>query len=164
MFVVRVNGKERSVDVPGDMPLLWVLRDVVGLTGTKFGCGVAQCGACTVHLDGQPVRSCVMPVSAIGNKAITTIEAVGQTFSGQKIQQAWLAVDVVQCGYCQSGQIMSAAALLARAPNPTDADIDAAMSGNICRCGTYVRIRAAIKQAATGNAEILQTIAPAGAP
>jgi isoquinoline 1-oxidoreductase alpha subunit len=148
MFVVRVNGKERSVDVPGDMPLLWVLRDVVGLTGTKFGCGVAQCGACTVHLDGQPVRSCVLPVSAIGNKAITTIEAVGQTSSGQKIQQAWLAVDVVQCGYCQSGQIMSAAALLARAPNPTDADIDAAMSGNICRCGTYVRIRAAIKQAA----------------
>ena len=164
MFVVRVNGKERSVDVPGDMPLLWVLRDVVGLTGTKFGCGVAQCGACTVHLDGQPVRSCVMPVSAIGNKAITTIEAVGQTSSGQKIQQAWLAVDVVQCGYCQSGQIMSAAALLARAPNPTDVDIDAAMSGNICRCGTYVRIRVAIKQAATGNAEILRTIAPAGAP
>jgi isoquinoline 1-oxidoreductase alpha subunit len=147
------------------MPLLWVLRDVVGLTGTKFGCGVAQCGACTVHLDGQPVRSCVLPVSAIGEKAITTIEAVGQTASGQKIQQAWLAVDVVQCGYCQSGQIMSAAALLARAPNPTDADIDAAMSGNICRCGTYIRIRAAIKQAATGRAEILQTIAPAaGAP
>jgi isoquinoline 1-oxidoreductase alpha subunit len=145
------------------MPLLWVLRDVIGLTGTKFGCGIAQCGACTVHLDGQAVRSCVLPVSAVGEKAITTIEAVGNTASGQKIQKAWLDVDVVQCGYCQSGQIMSAAALLARAPNPTDADIDAAMSGNICRCGTYVRIRAAIKQAATGKTEILQAIAPEGA-
>jgi isoquinoline 1-oxidoreductase alpha subunit len=143
------------------MPLLWVLRDIIGLTGTKFGCGVAQCGACTVHLDGQAVRSCVLPVSAIGDKSITTIEAVGRTPSGQKIQQAWLDVDVVQCGYCQSGQIMSAAALLARTPNPSDGDINAAMSGNICRCGTYVRIRAAIKQAATGKAEILQTIAPA---
>jgi isoquinoline 1-oxidoreductase alpha subunit len=160
MFVLKVNGVARSVDVPGDMPLLWVLRDVVGLTGTKFGCGIAQCGACTVHLDGQAVRSCVLPVRAIGDKAITTIEAVGKTPSGQKIQQAWLDVDVVQCGYCQSGQIMSAAALLARNANPSDRDIDVAMSGNICRCATYVRIRAAIKQAATGKAEVLQTIAP----
>jgi isoquinoline 1-oxidoreductase subunit alpha len=163
MVVLRVNGEQRTVDVPADMPLLWVLRDVLGLTGTKFGCGIAQCGACTVHLDGQAMRSCVLPVSAIGAKAITTIEAVGNTASGRKIQQAWLDVDVVQCGYCQSGQIMSAAALLTRAPSPTDADIDAAMSGNICRCGTYVRIRAAIKQAATGKAEILQAIAPDGA-
>jgi len=161
MFVLHVNGEPRTVDVPGDMPLLWVLRDIIGLTGTKFGCGVAQCGACTVHLDGQAVRSCVLPVSAIGDKSITTIEAVGRTPSGQKIQQAWLDVDVVQCGYCQSGQIMSAAALLARTPNPSDGDINAAMSGNICRCGTYVRIRAAIRQAATGKAEVLQTIAPA---
>jgi isoquinoline 1-oxidoreductase alpha subunit len=130
------------------MPLLWVLRDVIALTGTKFGCGIAQCGACTVHLDGQPVRSCVLPVGAIGSKAVTTIEAVGGTASGRRIQQAWLDVDVVQCGYCQSGQIMAAAALLARSPNPSDEDIDAALAGNICRCGTYVRIRAAIKRAA----------------
>ena len=163
MYTLHVNGEARSVDAPADMPLLWVLRDIVGLTGTKFGCGIAQCGACTVHLDGQAVRSCVLPVSAIGDKAITTIEAIGKTPSGQKIQEAWLEVDVVQCGYCQSGQIMSAAALLARAPNPTDSDIDAAMAGNICRCGTYVRIRAAIKQAATGKAEVLQTIAPGAA-
>jgi isoquinoline 1-oxidoreductase subunit alpha len=163
MFVLHVNGEQRAVDVPADMPLLWVLRDIVGLTGTKFGCGVAQCGACTVHVDGKAVRSCVLPVSAIGDKAVTTIEAVGKTASGQKIQQAWLDVDVVQCGYCQSGQIMSAAALLARTPNPSDGDIDAAMSGNICRCATYVRIRAAIKQAATGKAEGPQTIAPTGA-
>ena len=160
MFVLRVNGEQRSVDVPSDMPLLWVLRDVIGLTGTKFGCGVAQCGACTVHLNGQAVRSCVLPVGAVGDKAVTTIEAVGQTPSGQKIQKAWLDVDVVQCGYCQSGQIMSATALLARTPSPSDADIDAAMSGNICRCGTYVRIRAAIKQAATGDVEVMQAIAP----
>jgi isoquinoline 1-oxidoreductase alpha subunit len=163
MFVLHVNGEQRAVDVPADMPLLWVLRDIVGLTGTKFGCGIAQCGACTVHVDGKAVRSCVLPVSAIGDKAVTTIEAVGKTPSGRKIQQAWLDVDVVQCGYCQSGQIMSAAALLARTPNPSDGDIDAAMSGNICRCATYVRIRAAIKQAATGKAEGPQTIAPAGA-
>jgi isoquinoline 1-oxidoreductase subunit alpha len=163
MFELRVNGQARSVDVPADMPLLWVLRDIVGLTGTKFGCGIAQCGACTVHLDGQAVRSCVLPVSAIGDKAVTTIEAIGNTPSGRKIQEAWLDVDVVQCGYCQSGQIMSAAALLARTPNPTDGDIDAAMAGNICRCATYVRIRAAIKQAATGKAEVLQAIAPQGA-
>jgi isoquinoline 1-oxidoreductase alpha subunit len=162
MIVLHINGAERTVDVPPDMPLLWVLRDIIGLTGTKFGCGIAQCGACTVHLDGQPVRSCVLPVSAIGDKAITTIEAIGATPSGQKIQKAWLDIDVVQCGYCQSGQIMSATALLTRSPNPTDPEIDAAMSGNICRCGTYVRIRAAIKQAATGKVEVLQTLAPAG--
>jgi isoquinoline 1-oxidoreductase subunit alpha len=160
MFVLRVNGESHSVDVPPDMPLLWVLRDVVGLTGTKFGCGIAQCGACTIHLDGQAVRSCVLPVNSVGDKAITTIEAIGNTPSGQKIQAAWLDVDVVQCGYCQSGQIMSAAALLARTPNPSDGDIDAAMSGNICRCATYVRIRAAIKQAATGKLEAPQAIAP----
>ena len=162
MYVLNINGERRSVDVPADMPLLWVLRDIVGLTGTKFGCGVAQCGACTVHLDGRAVRSCVLPVSAVGDKPVATIEAVGKTASGQKVQQAWLDIDVVQCGYCQSGQIMSAAALLARTSNPTDADIDAAMSGNICRCATYVRIRAAIKQAAGGKAEVLQTIAPTG--
>jgi isoquinoline 1-oxidoreductase subunit alpha len=161
MVSLSVNGQSHAVDVPDDMPLLWVLRDVIGLTGTKFGCGIAQCGACTVHLDGQPVRSCVLPVGAIGNRAITTIEAIGNTPAGQKIQQAWLDVDVVQCGYCQSGQIMAAAALLQRTADPSDADIDAAMSGNICRCGTYVRIRAAIKQAATGKQEILQTLVSA---
>ncbi len=159
MYSLDINGGKHSVDVPPDMPLLWVLRDVIGLMGTKFGCGIAQCGACTVHLDGQPVRSCVLPVSAVAGRAITTIEGIGATPSGKKVQQAWLDVDVVQCGYCQSGQIMSAAALLAQTPNPTDRDIDAAMSGNICRCGTYVRIRAAIKQAATGTAEVLQTLA-----
>jgi isoquinoline 1-oxidoreductase alpha subunit len=163
MYLLNINGEKRSVDVPADMPLLWVLRDVVGLMGTKFGCGIAQCGACTVHLDAQPIRSCVMPVSAVGDKAITTIEGVGATPSGRKVQQAWLDIDVVQCGYCQSGQIMSAAALLAQTPNPTDGDIDAAMSGNICRCGTYVRIRAAIKQAATGNPEGPQTLAAGAA-
>jgi len=158
---LSVNGQSHQVDVPPDMPLLWVLRDVIGLTGTKFGCGIAQCGACTVHLDGQPVRSCVLPVGSIGSKAVTTIEAVGNTPNGAKVQQAWLDVDVVQCGYCQSGQIMSATALLDRTANPSDADIDAAMSGNICRCATYVRIRAAIKQAATGKLDILQTIVTA---
>jgi len=162
MYVLSVNGEKHSVDVPPDMPLLWVLRDIIGLTGTKFGCGIAQCGACTVHLDGQAIRSCVVPASAVGERAIVTIEGVGSTPSGQKVQKAWLEVDVVQCGYCQSGQIMSAAALLAATPNPSDEEINAAMSGNICRCGTYVRIRAAIKQAATGKAEYLQTI-PAGA-
>jgi isoquinoline 1-oxidoreductase alpha subunit len=160
MFLLQVNGEPHSVDVPANMPLLWVLRDVLGLMGTKFGCGIAQCGACTVHLDGQAVRSCVLPVSAVGDRRVITIEAVGDSPDGRKIQQAWLEVDVVQCGYCQSGQIMSAAALLARTPNPTDADIDAAMAGNICRCGTYVRIRAAIKQAATGRQEAMQSIAP----
>jgi len=145
---LQINGEKRSVDVTPDTPLLWALRDVLGLTGTKFGCGIAQCGACTVHLDGKAVRSCVLPIGAVGNRAITTIEAVGGTPAGRKVQKAWLAVEVVQCGYCQSGQIMSAAALLASTPDPNDADIDAAMSGNICRCGTYVRIREAIKQAA----------------
>jgi isoquinoline 1-oxidoreductase alpha subunit len=145
---LRINNEERSVDVPEDMPLLWVLRDVIGLTGTKFGCGIAQCGACTVHLDGKPVRSCVLPVSAVGNLAITTIEGVGATPTGAKVQKAWLDLEVVQCGYCQSGQIMSASALLAGTAQPTDADINAAMAGNICRCGTYVRIREAIKRAA----------------
>jgi isoquinoline 1-oxidoreductase alpha subunit len=143
-----VNGEAFTVDVPEDMPLLWVLRDVIGLTGTKFGCGIAACGACTVHLNGEPVRSCVTPARAVTGKPVTTIEAISQTPSGSKIQDAWIALDVPQCGYCQSGQIMSASALLADNPKPSDSDIDRAMSGNICRCGTYVRIRAAIKQAA----------------
>jgi isoquinoline 1-oxidoreductase subunit alpha len=145
---LTINGKKQPVDVPADMPLLWVLRDVIGLTGTKFGCGAALCGACTVHLDGIPSRSCVTPVSAAAGRAITTIEGIGATAAGKKIQQAWLDLEVVQCGYCQSGQIMSASALLAKNANPSDADIDTGMSGNICRCGTYTRIRAAIKQAA----------------
>jgi len=148
MTTLNVNGQTHTVDASPDMPLLWVLRDLIGLTGTKFGCGIAQCGACTVHLDGVAVRSCVLPVAAIGEKKITTIEAVGDTPAGKKVQHAWLLLDVVQCGYCQSGQVMSAASLLASNPNPTDADIDAAMAGNICRCGTYNRIRAAIRQAA----------------
>ena len=158
-----LNGKGVTAKSEPDTPLLWVVRDELGMKGTKFGCGVAQCGACTVHLDGRAVRSCVLPVGAVGDKHVTTIEAVGKTPSGQKVQQAWLDIDVVQCGYCQSGQIMSAAALLARTSNPSDTDIDAAMSGNICRCATYVRIRAAIKQAASGKSEGLQTIAPGGA-
>ena len=145
---LTINGRSLQVDVPADMPLLWVLRDVIGLTGTKFGCGIAACGACTVQLDGQAVRSCVTPVSGVGGKRITTIEAIGETPPGKKIQDAWVALDVPQCGYCQSGQIMSASALLAKNPTPNDADIDTAMSGNICRCGTYGRIRAAIKRAA----------------
>ena len=148
MATLKINGQVRTVDAPDDMPLLWVLRDLLGMTGTKYGCGIAQCGACTVHLDGKPVRSCLLPVKAVGNRAITTIEGVGATSAGAKAQKAWLDVDVVQCGYCQSGQIMSAAALLAQKPNPSDADIDAAMAGNICRCGTYCRIRSAIKKAA----------------
>jgi isoquinoline 1-oxidoreductase subunit alpha len=147
MTTLRVNGQEHDLDVPDDMPLLWALRDVVGLTGTKFGCGVALCGACTVHLDGRPIRSCITPVASVVGKSVTTIEAIGETPSGKKIQEAWLGIEVVQCGYCQSGQIMSAVALIENNPNPTDAEIDAAMSGNICRCGTYPRIRAAIKQA-----------------
>jgi len=150
MTTLNINGQSHDVDVPPDMPLLWVLRDVIGLTGTKFGCGIAACGACTVQLNGQPVRSCVTPVAAVGNQNVVTIETVGTTPAGKKIQQAWLDLDVVQCGYCQSGQIMSATALLNTTPNPSDADIDAAMAGNICRCGTYTRIRAAIKQAAKG--------------
>ena len=149
---IKVNGVPHSVDVDDDTPLLWVLRDVLGMTGTKFGCGVALCGACTVHVNGAPTRSCVTPISSIGNKAVTTIEAVGKTPQGKAVQKAWLDVEVVQCGYCQSGQIMSAAALLAAKPRPSDADIDAAMSGNICRCGTYVRIREGIKHAAHGLA------------
>jgi isoquinoline 1-oxidoreductase alpha subunit len=150
---LMINGVPRPVEAPEDMPLLWVLRDVLGLTGTKFGCGIAQCGACTVHLDGQPVRSCMLPLSAVGNRAVTTIEGVGATPAGARVQKAWLDLEVVQCGYCQSGQIMSAAALLTVTPSPDDADIDAAMAGNICRCGTYVRIRAAIKRAA-GDSQV----------
>jgi len=147
-FTIKVNGAAQTADVDADTPLLWALRDVLGLSGTKFGCGVALCGACTVHVDGVPVRSCVTPVSSIGEKEVTTIEAVGATPIGKALQQAWLELDVVQCGYCQSGQIMSAAALLARTPKPTDDDIDQTMSGNVCRCGTYQRIRAAIHLAA----------------
>ena len=150
MITLSVNGTQHQIDLEPDTPLLWALRDVVGLTGTKFGCGIAQCGACTVHLDGVAVRSCQLPVGAVSGRAITTIEGIGETPAGAKIQKAWLDLEVVQCGYCQSGQIMSAAALLAATPNPDDSDIDAAMAGNICRCGTYVRIRAAIKQAASG--------------
>ncbi len=148
MATLQINGRVQEVDVPADMPLLWVLRDVIGLTGTKFGCGIAQCGACTVHIDGKAVRSCLLPVGSIGKRAITTIEAIGEMPIGAKVQKAWLDLEVVQCGYCQSGQIMSATALLAATPHPDDSDIDAAMAGNICRCGTYVRIRAAIKKAA----------------
>ncbi len=148
MQKLNINGKIHSVDVDPEMPLLWVLRDVLDMTGTKFGCGRALCGACTVHLDGQATRSCVLPVSAAAGRKITTIEAIGDTPVGKAVQSAWIAHDVPQCGYCQSGQIMSAVSLLAKNKSPTDADIDAAMSGNICRCGTYSRIRAAIHQAA----------------
>jgi isoquinoline 1-oxidoreductase subunit alpha len=148
MATLKINGEDRIYEAPGDTPLLWVLRDVLGMTGTKSGCGIAQCGACTVHIDGNPVRSCMLRVGSIGSKAVTTIEGVGATEAGAKVQKAWLDLEVIQCGYCQSGQIMSAAALIAATPQPTDADIDAAMAGNICRCGTYVRIREAIKRAA----------------
>jgi len=147
-FTLKINGTPHEVDVDGDIALLWVLRDVLGMTGTKFGCGQALCGACTVHLDGQPVRSCQTPVDSVGDSAITTIEAIGRTPQGAALQKAWLELEVVQCGYCQSGQIMSAAALLAKNPRPSDADIDTAMAGNICRCGTYQRIHRAIKRAA----------------
>jgi isoquinoline 1-oxidoreductase alpha subunit len=147
-YAITVNGIARTVDVDGDTPMLWVLRDVLGMTGTKFGCGMALCGACTIHLDGQPLRSCITPISAAAGKRITTIEAIGATVAGRKVQQAWIELEVPQCGYCQSGQIMSATALLAANPKPSDADIDAAMSGNICRCGTYARIREGIKRAA----------------
>jgi isoquinoline 1-oxidoreductase subunit alpha len=150
---LTVNGEEREVDAPSDMPLLWVLRDLLGLTGTKFGCGIAQCGACTVHLDGAARRSCVTPVSAAAGKKITTIEGLSRN-GDHPVQRAWAELDVVQCGYCQSGQIMPAAALLAAKPNPTDADIDAALSGNICRCGTYQRIRAAVHRAAGQEASV----------
>ena len=147
-ITIKVNGVDRSVDVDSDTPLLWVLRDVLGMTGTKFGCGMALCGACTVHIDSVAIRSCVTPIDSVGTSKITTIEAIGATAAGARIQKAWLDHEVVQCGYCQSGQIMSASALLASNPHPTDSDIDDAMFGNICRCGTYVRIREAIKLAA----------------
>jgi isoquinoline 1-oxidoreductase alpha subunit len=150
-FTIKVNGTPHSVDVDGDTALLWVLRDLLGMTGTKFGCGMALCGACTVHIDGQPVRSCITTIDSVGTSAITTIEAVGRTPAGQAVQKAWLDLAVPQCGYCQSGQIMSASALIAGNPHPTDADIDGAMAGNVCRCGTYVRIREGIKQAAAAN-------------
>lgn len=148
MVTLRINSEVKTIDAPDDMPLLWVLRDILGLTGSKFSCGIAQCGACTVHVDGLPVRSCLLPIGSIGTSAVTTIEGIAATPTGAKVQKAWLDLEVVQCGYCQSGQIMAATALLNAIPNPDDADIDAAMAGNICRCGTYVRIREAIKQAA----------------
>ena len=148
MVKLNVNGKPREVDVPEDMPLLWTLRDVLALTGTKFGCGQGLCGACTIHIDGRPTRSCITPVSAVGAKAVTTIEGVAENPVGAKVQKAWLEIDVPQCGYCQAGQIMSATALLTKTPKPTDAQINAAMRGNICRCATYNRIRAAIRSAA----------------
>jgi isoquinoline 1-oxidoreductase subunit alpha len=147
-YTININGTPHSVDVDGDTPLLWVLRDVLGITGTKFGCGAALCGACTVHLDGRASRSCITTVDSIGTSQVMTIEEIGKTPQGEALQRAWLDLEVVQCGYCQSGQIMSAAALLKEIPKPSDADIDSAMSGNVCRCGTYQRIRAAIKQAA----------------
>jgi isoquinoline 1-oxidoreductase alpha subunit len=147
-YKLRINGKQHTADVEGDTPLLWVLRDVLGMTGTKYGCGMALCGACTVHMDGAAIRSCVTPVEAVVGKSITTIEAVHTTDVGRAVQKAWLEVDVVQCGYCQSGQIMSATALLTQNPSPRDAQIREGMAGNICRCGTYERIHAAIKQAA----------------
>jgi len=150
-FTIKVNGNTHSVDVDGDTPLLWVLRDLLAMTGTKFGCGMALCGACTVHIDGVATRSCITTIDSIGKSQVTTIEGVGATPAGAKIQKAWLDHEVVQCGYCQSGQIMSASALLASKPKPTDADIDEAMSGNICRCGTYMRIREAIKLAAQSH-------------
>ena len=152
-FTISVNGTTHSLDVDGDTPLLWVLRDVLGMTGTKFGCGMALCGACTVHIDGTATRSCITPIDSIGSSQVTTIEAIGATPVGAKIQKAWLEHEVPQCGYCQSGQIMSASALLADKPHPTDQDIDDAMSGNICRCGTYMRIREAIKLAAQSRAK-----------
>jgi isoquinoline 1-oxidoreductase alpha subunit len=147
MIDLEINGESKSVDAPPDMPLLWVLRDLLAMTGTKFGCGMALCGACTVHLDGIATRACVLQVGTIGRRRIMTIEGIGNTSAGSRIQKAWLDLEVVQCGYCQSGQVMSASALLRATPHPSDADIDAAMAGNICRCGTYVRIRQAIKKA-----------------
>ncbi len=155
-YQIKVNGQDKMVDVDGDIPLLWVLRDVLGMTGTKFGCGIGQCGACTVHIAGQPTRSCITTIDSVGASPVTTIEAIGETAAGRAVQKAWIALEVPQCGYCQSGQIMSAAGLLASNSNPGDADIDAAMSGNICRCGTYQRIRAAIKQAAQSSARLVK--------
>jgi isoquinoline 1-oxidoreductase alpha subunit len=146
LFKIRVNGTEQSVDTEADTPLLWVLRDLLAMTGTKFGCGIAMCGACTVHANGAPIRSCVLAIKDVGAMEITTIEGIGSNGLGRRVQEAWLTLDVPQCGYCQGGQILAATALLASTPTPTDADIDAAMAGNICRCGTYTRIRAAIKQ------------------
>ena len=146
-FIIKVNGTPHSVDVDGDTPLLWLLRDVLGMTGTKFGCGVGLCGACTVQIDGNATRSCITAIDSVGSSAVTTIEAIGETPAGSAIQKAWLDLQVVQCGYCQSGQIMSASALLAGNAHPSDADIDDAMAGNVCRCGTYTRVRSAIKQA-----------------
>jgi isoquinoline 1-oxidoreductase alpha subunit len=150
VITLNINGEEHQVEAPAGMPLLWVLRDLLGLTGTKFGCGIAQCGACTVHLDGTAVRSCLLAADSVGERKITTIEGVGASAVGARVQKAWLELEVVQCGYCQSGQIMSATALLTKTPSPDDSDINAAMAGNICRCGTYVRIREAIKRAAAG--------------
>ena len=161
-FTLTVNGKATTVDVPGDMPLLWVLRDVLNLKGTKFGCGIGQCGACTVHRAGRAVRSCSTPVSSVGNAAITTIEGLSAN-GNHPLQIAWQDVDVPQCGYCQAGQIMAAAALLATNPKPTDAQINTAMDGNLCRCGTYVRIRAAIHRAANGPVRDTQTASARGA-
>jgi isoquinoline 1-oxidoreductase alpha subunit len=153
MITLDINGRPHQIDLPEDTPLLWALRDYLGLTGTKYGCGMALCGACTVHLDGKPVRACVTPISAATGKKVVTIEAIDQDATGKKVQEAWLTLGVPQCGYCQPGQIMAATALLKQKAKPTDADIDAAMSGNLCRCGTYTRIRAAIKQAA-GTTEV----------
>ena len=151
MIDLEVNGESRRVDAEADMPLLWVIREQLGLTGTKFGCGIAQCGACTVHLDGEAVRSCTMPIAAAAGRSVTTIEGLAKDGALNAVQQAWIDEQVPQCGYCQSGQVMSATALLARNPAPTDADIDAAMRGNICRCGAYARIRRAIQRAAKEN-------------
>ena len=156
-YTINVNGKTRTVDVDGDTPLLWVLRDVLDLKGSKFGCGMGLCGACTVHINGTATRSCTTPVSSVGQSAVTTIEGIGNTATGKKVQEAWLELDVMQCGYCQAGQIMSAAALLSSTPRPCDAQINTAMNGNLCRCGTYVRIREAIRRAAGMLARPLQT-------
>ena len=150
-FAIKINGTTHDIDADGDTPLLWVLRDVLGMTGTKFGCGVALCGACTVHIDGTATRSCITTIDSVGDSKVTTIEAIGATAAGAKLQKAWIDHEVPQCGYCQSGQIMSASALLADKPNPTDTDIDDAMSGNVCRCGTYARIREAIRTLSDGR-------------
>ncbi len=155
-YRIKVNGQDKEVDADGDIPLLWILRDVLGMTGTKFGCGIGQCGACTVHIDGEPRRACLTTIDSIGSSAVTTIEAIGGTEAGKAIQNAWIDLEVPQCGYCQSGQVMSATALLSGNASPSDSDIDDAMSGNICRCGTYPRIRAAIKHAAQSSARLVK--------